>query len=96
MSTTTKLIILKEIYFKHPTLTPIRGNPTYEDLQNLYLQAKANAKSIPIQLVRGSNSHLGIVISTTFYQTIAPNDPYVRPIHPRMIPNNVGTAAVMK
>ena len=40
MSTKTKPINLKYTYFNHSTSTLFRWNPTYEYLQNIYLQAK--------------------------------------------------------
>ena len=75
MSTSTKPIHLKEIYFKNPTLTPIRINRTYKKPQNLYQEAKANAQSVLIELSGGANSHFCIIISSTAYPTISSNDP---------------------
>jgi hypothetical protein len=76
-NTTHKPTNLKDIYFKHAALTRITGNPTYDDLQKLYRQAKANAQSVPSTLGGATNGHLGLIISATAYQTLAPGTPYV-------------------
>ena len=54
---------LKEVFFSHAALGKIQGNPTYEDIQKLYRQCKANAKSVPSVLGGGANGHLGLIIS---------------------------------
>ena len=43
----------------------------------------------------GANRHFDLIISTNSYQTIAPNYPYILPVLPRMLSNNVGPTSVV-
>ena len=79
MSTTTDY---KNTYFQHPSLTSIRGAPTYESLSIIYKEIKANANSVPTTLGGGNHGHLGLVITQTAYERIAPGTPYNRPANP--------------
>ena len=69
---------IKSLYFKHPTLTHISGNPTYTDLQKLYKQAKENAQSVPWTHGGVSNGHLGLIINAITYACINPETVYTR------------------
>ena len=75
----------KNTYFQHPSLTPVRGEPTYESLTRMYREIKANANSVPTTLGGGNNGHLGLVVSQETYQRIAPNTPFVRPVNPGVL-----------
>ena len=73
---------LKKVFFSHIALGNMQGNPTYEDIQELYRQCKANAKSVPSALGEGANGYLGLIISPEAYDRIAPDTPYTRALHP--------------
>jgi hypothetical protein len=47
------------------------GKPTYETLQTLVTELKANAGSVPSTLGGGQNGHLGIILSPPRYATLA-------------------------
>ena len=89
MSTTvssSKPINYREVYFRHGNLTKINGNPTYENIQQLYKEIKANAASVPTTLGGGNHGHLGLVQDNTTYARISPNAPYQRPALPAALP----------
>jgi hypothetical protein len=67
--------------FPNPSLPSIRGKSTYPQLAELLRTIKANAASIHSNHRRGANRHLGIVVSTVIYATIAPNSPFIIPIN---------------
>ena len=79
-------------YFEFKELTKIHGEPTYENLKNLHNQLKTNATSVPSNLGGGAHGHLGLVLSPTEYAIIAPNTPFVRPVHPGILTIPQGTA----
>jgi len=90
-----KLCPWQHTHKKNPstTLRKTHGNPTYNDIQHLYKQVKANAASVPSTLGGGQHGHLGLTTNTTTYARIA-STPYVRPAAPAPLgPNNLGTAA---
>ena len=84
-SSSAKPTNLKEVFFSHAALGKIQGNPTYEDIQKLYRQCKANAKSVPCVLGGVANGHLGLIISPLAYARIAPGTPYTRALHPGVL-----------
>ena len=61
-----KPINYREVYFTHAALRQIHGNPTYNDIQHLYKQVKANAASVPSTLGGGQHGHLGLTTSLLF------------------------------
>ena len=68
-------------YFQYKTLTKIHGAPTYEALQEMQDQLKANAASVNTNLGGGANGHLGIVLTPMEYRNVS-NTAYTRPNHP--------------
>lgn len=72
----------KHSHFEFKELTPIRGEPTYETLEQILKQLKANASKVHSNLGGGAHGHLGSVISPTTYALIAPGTPFDRPIFP--------------
>ena len=50
------------IYFVHKTLSPIRDEPTYDSLQLMWKEHKANAASVHSTL-GGTNNHLFLILS---------------------------------
>jgi len=91
--TQDKPINYREVYFTHVALRKIHGNPTYNDIQHLYKQVKANATSVTSTLGGGQHGHLGLTTNATTYARIA-STPYVRLTAPAPLgPNNSGTTA---
>jgi hypothetical protein len=85
---------VKDTYFQHKVLTKVHGKPTYETLQNLSTELKANAGSVPSTLGGGQHGHLGIIVSAIRYATLANTLPWVNPVNPGpFVPPPAGTAA---
>ena len=49
--------------FEYPTLTKIQGILTYELLQKIKNEMKANAASVPCDLNGDKNFHLGLMLT---------------------------------
>ena len=73
---------VNDTYFQHKLLTKIHGKPTYESLQNISTELKANASSVPTSLGGGQNGHLGLLLSDARYITVAHAVPWVTPGNP--------------
>ena len=71
MSSSHRIPSVKDTYFQHKMLTKIHGKPTYESLQNVSTELKANASSVPSTLGGGGNGHLGLLLSNARYFTVA-------------------------
>ena len=71
----------KSTHFEYPVLSKIHGPPTYDTLNQLYNEIKANASSVPSSLGGGGHGHLGLVIPQEQYALLS-NFPYVRPRQP--------------
>ena len=78
-------IDFKSTYFQHPSLTKIYGEPTYQSLQKLYKEIKANATTVTSLLGGGLNGYLGLVVTDVAYARTVANDPFVRPAHPGVL-----------
>jgi hypothetical protein len=63
-------------------LTKVHGKPTYESLQTLQTQVKANASSVPSTLGGGLYGHLGSILSPAIYATLPNSVPWITPTHP--------------
>ena len=59
----TSSVNYKESYFKHPVLTAIRGEPTYETEHHLKNERKENASSVPTTLGGGNHGYLGMILT---------------------------------
>lgn len=59
------------ITFPHPCLTPINGLPTNSALHLLTKEIYANAQAIPSTYGGGTHGHLGLVMTTADYLTLA-------------------------
>ncbi len=84
----------RSIFFAHPTLTPIQGEPDADALITLKNQLKANAGTVPSNLGGGNHGHLGLVLSPATYALVA-NTPFDTPIHPGALAIPQGTSAAM-
>jgi hypothetical protein len=67
---TSKIPSVKDTYFQHKVLTKIHGKPTYESLQNILTELKANASSVPSTLGGGRHGHLGMLLTDIRYIAI--------------------------
>ena len=86
--TSTSSINYKDSYFEHPVLTEICGEPTYETLNHLKKELKANARSVPTTLGGGNHGYLGMILTTAEYRRIAPTYPFTWPPNPGvLVPN---------
>ena len=74
-----------ETLFVHKKLTPIVGEPTYDTLELLLKELKANAQSVHSNLGGGNHGHLGLVISPASYALLSP-DVFARPVFPGVNP----------
>jgi hypothetical protein len=73
-------------------LTKIHGKPVYESLQNVLIELKANASSVPSTLGGGQHGHLGLLLSTVRYLTVPLAVPWVTPGNPGLFaPPDAGT-----
>jgi hypothetical protein len=78
----TKIPSVNDTYFQHKVLTKVHGQPTYESLQTLHTEIKANAASVPSTLGGGQYGHLGLIVSDERYATLANTVPWVSPTNP--------------
>ncbi len=79
----TKLPSVNDTYFQHKVLTRVHGQPsTYETLQALATEIKANASSVPFTLGGGQYGHLGLILSADRYATLAHTVPWISPPNP--------------
>ena len=72
-------------YVQFKEFTKVHGTPTYETLQKIKDQLKANAASVTSNLGGGANGHLGLVLTPAEYKNIS-DIPYQQPKHPGMCP----------
>ena len=91
----TRVPSVNDTYFQHKVLTKVHGKPTYESLQTLATEVKANAGSVPSTAGGGANGHLGMVLSAARYATLAGTVPSIQPANPGVFdpPVPPGTAA---
>ena len=94
MSLLSRIPSVNDTYFQHKLLTKIHGAPSYDSLQNLLIELKANAGSVPTTLGGGHHGHLGLIVSPERYATLAHTIPWVNPVNPgAFTPPAAGTAA---
>jgi hypothetical protein len=90
----TKIPSVIDTYFQHKVLTRLHGQPTYETLQTLVTEIKANAASVPSTIGGGNFGHLGLILSDARYATLANTIPWITPVNPGpFVPPPAGTAA---
>ena len=88
--TPTSSVNYNNSYFKHPVLTKIHGEPTYETLHHLKNELKANTSSVPTTLGGENHGYQGTVLTPAEYCCILPNDPFNPGV---VVPNQNGTVA---
>ena len=72
----------RESYFQHPSMMKISGDHNYTIIDSLECECKAKGNDVQSTLGSGIQGHLGLVCSTTAYNHISPNSPFVRPYLP--------------
>jgi hypothetical protein len=83
---------VKDTYFQHKVLTRTHDKPTYEWLQTVLTELKANASSVPSTLGGGNNGHLGLLLSPARYTALPNTLPFVSPNNPGpFVPPEAGT-----
>jgi hypothetical protein len=82
LTISTKIRNVTDTYFQHKVLTRLHGQPTYETLQTLATEIKANAASVPSTLGGGHFGHLGLILSDAWYATLATTVPWISPVNP--------------
>ena len=88
---------VNDTFFQHKVLTKVHGQPSYESLQILSTELKANAASVPSTLGGGLYGHLGLVLSLERYATLANTVPWVTPVNPPpFVPPAGATAAQLE
>jgi hypothetical protein len=94
---TTRIPSVNDTFFQHKVLTKVHGQPTYESLQTISTELKANAASVPSTLGGGLYGHLGLVLSPGRYATLANTVPWVTPVNPPpFVPPAGATAAQLE
>ena len=58
--------------FEKSSLTPIRGEPTFETLHKLWNKIKANANYVYSNILVGGHGHLVIVLTEVKYALVCP------------------------
>ena len=74
----------KKLYFSHPILSKIHGEPTFSSLKILKQELKANASRVTSDLGGGTHGHLGLVLTPAEDQLVSV-DVYTRPLHPGVL-----------
>jgi hypothetical protein len=75
-------IDFKSTYFQHSSLTHVHGEPTFQSLQKIYQEIKANATSVTSSLGGGLHGYLGLVVSPVNYARTQPDHAFNRPVNP--------------
>jgi hypothetical protein len=76
----------------HKAFTRIQGEPSFETLETIQKELRANAKAIHSTLGGGAQGHLGLVMTPAAYAHVSPTA-FVMPAHPGHITIAVGTSA---
>ena len=77
----TPLSDCRTTYFERKVPVRIEGEPTFEQLTQLYENVKINAQAVPSTLGGGRHGHLGLVVTPTQYQMLS-LVPFHRPANP--------------
>ena len=81
-------------HFQFPELSKIHGEPTYEALQSIKDELKANATSVTSSLGGGANGHLGIILTNAEYARICLTR-YIVPTFPTLVIPVPSTAPII-
>ena len=77
----------------HTTLTPVRGEPSFDSLRKLETQIHENAANFPCpSLANGDKGHLGLTMSDTDFALVYSHHMYTRQVAPGLfVPPATGT-----
>ena len=90
--TSSRTPSVNDTCFQHKVLAKIHGCPTYESLQNLSTELKANASSVPSTMGGGQHGHLGLLLSNVRCNALANTVHGVTPGNPcPFVPPLAGT-----
>ena len=84
LTTASGIIDIKQTFFNYPELTKIMSKPTITLLLKMKNELKANAQSVPQTLGGGQHGHLGLVLTTDEYETVAHGTPCIKPTLPSL------------
>ena len=81
------------VYMTHTTLTPVRGEPSFDSLRKLETQIHENAANVPCpSLENGDTGHLGLTMSDAEFALVSPHHMYTRQVAPGLfVPPATGT-----
>ena len=81
------------VYMTHTTLTPVRGEPSFDSLSKLETQIHENAANVPCpSLANGDTGHLGLTMSDADFDLVSPHQMYTRQVAPGLfVPPATGT-----
>ena len=68
--------------FPYSTLTAAPGKPTYAAIKQTQRKIFTCARSIAYLRGGGQHGELGLVMTPSAYDLVAPATPYIRPVHP--------------
>ena len=71
--------------FPYPSLSPINGVPTFETINDMVTNLKANAAAIHTDNGGGQFGFLALMVSPTVYATLT-NEPFIVPANPGPTP----------
>ena len=78
----TANINLNALNFDYKVITKILREPTLRHLHDLFRELKANTAAVPCTLGIGANGYLGMLVSASHYEALAPGTPFTAPCMP--------------
>ena len=77
----------------YTTLTPVRGEPSFDSLSKLETQIHKNAANVPCpSLTNGDTGHFGLTISDADFARVSPHHMYTQHMAPGLfVPPANGT-----
>ena len=81
------------VYMTHTTLTPVRGEPSFDSLSKLETQIHENSANVPCpSLENGDTGHLGLTMSEADFDRVSPHHMYTQQVAPGLfVPPANGT-----
>ena len=79
---------IEDITTKFPTkiLPRIEGEPHKESIQKIITLLYGNVASFQTMLSGGKHSHIGLIMSASLYDTLAPRNVFIPPSNPGSLP----------
>ena len=76
---------VRNLYFEHKDLSCINIKPTFESLQNMLLQLKANCSLVLTSLGGGVHVYVDAILCPVTYTTLDPVTPFIGPARPGLL-----------